>query len=365
MSNQTKREEEILRPAFASDAGAIGFLVLIAFALFLPVIITNSGLISRRHSYQIMPENQGAYSFVEKEIFDKKEDIDILFLGSSVLWNAVDTPQIEKALSDKLGRPARVVTFGFNFNGIDIPYTMLRDVLERRRVRLVVFSIPRLAFTEGPSTTSYKFLRYDEEKEVIDGLPLKSKVSLYASSVLRSPHDLLTIIRQNPSKPSPYSENLGANKEFLGMYRDPKKFERYTPEFPVFSSSDLIFSSSNQDRYRFTNEEITPHQNHYLDKMIELLKAKGVSMAMLNVPQYSEKYSDKIIERQDWAKKFKTEIPLIGIPPTVLFAGLNEKEIEKLHCDREHFNMNGNEYYTRAILPAVLEVFEQNAIKNF
>lgn len=374
MSNQSESEKTNasnarndlnLRPAFGSNAQALWFLILVIFALVLPKIITNFNLISRADSYDIMSENNGGYIFIKDEIFHQKDDIDILFIGGSVIWNAVDTPQVQKALSEELGRPAKVVTFGFNFNSIDIPYTQLRDLLERRRVRMVVFSIPRLSWTKGPSTLAYKFLRYDENRDVVDGLSPESRISLYACNVLRSPRDLLTIVRQNPSMVSPYSKDLGAFKKAEGMVQNPETFQRFTPPSPVFSSSDLIYSSKTQADFYFTNAQLSAHQDHYLNKLVELLKEKKTPLVMLNVPQYSEKHSNKIIELQDWSKRTGTEIPLIGIAPTVLFKGLNEQEVEKLHCDPEHFNKNGNEYFTRTVLPAILEVYEKHATKSF
>jgi hypothetical protein len=151
----------------------------------------------------------------------------------------------------------------------------------------------------------------------------------------------------------------------MGMYRDPQTFVRFTPPSPVLPSADLIYSSSNQAPFRFINREITLHQNHYLDKLVELLKQKEVPLAMMNIPQYSERDSDKIIERLDWSKKFGAETPLIGISPKALFTGLSNEEVEKLHCDREHFNMNGNEFFTRTMLPAILEVYKKHATKSF
>ncbi len=363
--NAAARTDLNLRPAFDTNLQALWFLILVVFALALPKIITNFNLISRADSYDIMSEKNGGYMFIKDEIFNKKEDIDILFIGGSVIWNAVDTPQIQKALSEKLGRPAKVLTFGFNFNSVDIPYTQLRDLLEKRRVRMVVFSIPRLSWTKGPSTLAYKFLRYDENSDVVEGLSAESKISLYACNVLRSPRDLLTVVRDNPSMISPYAKDLGAFKKAEGMVQNPETFERFTPPPPVFSSSDLIYSDKTQASFFITNKRLSPHQDHYLDKLFELFKAKQVPLAMLNVPQYSEKNNDRIVELQDWSKRTGTEIPLIGIAPTVLFKGLNEAEVEKLHCDPEHFNLNGSEFYTRTVLPAILEVYEKHATKSF
>jgi len=354
-----------LKPAFGSNLQALWFLVLIVFALSLPKIITNLNLVSRAESYDHMPETQGAYSFIKDEIFRQKEDIDVLFIGGSIMWDAVDTPRVQKVLSERLGREAKVLTFGFNFNGVDIPYAQLRDLLERRRVRMVVFSVPRLAFTPGPSTLAYKFLRYDDHPEVVEGLSAGSKLSLYACNVLRSPRDLLSAVRRNPESKSAEAENLGAHKRDEAMEHNRAAFERFTPAPPVFSADRLLFSGTTAANFHFTGAKISPHQDRYLVKLVELLREKRVPLVMLNIPQYSERRSERIIELEDWSQRFGQEIPLIGIAPTVLFAGLSEKEIELLHADREHFNTNGNEFYTQTVLPAILEVYEKHAAQNF
>ena len=365
ISPDNQLDRKILRPAFESNAEAWCFLALVVLALALPVLITESGLISRQNSYEIMPENQGAFSFVKNETFENTEDIDILFVGSSVTFGSIDAPQIQQALSGVLGRPARVMTFGHYFNTVDIAYMQIRDLLERKRVRQIVFSIPRVPYTEGPSPTAYKFIRYSDDGELFDKLSLKSKISLYACTVLRSPHDLLTIIRPNLSKPSPFAENLGADKANLGMGRDIDKFVRFTPTSPSISGRELIYAPETQERFHFTDEEITNHQNLYLEKLIELLERKNVPLMIINIPQYTEIHNTKIVELKDWSKHFGKPIPIVGVPPTVLFAGLSDKEIESLYYDEIHFNANGNEFFTRTILPAILEIYEKNETKNY
>jgi hypothetical protein len=363
--NETSPSVDLVSPAFVSKRQQIWFLALLVCILILPQVITWSGTVSRRNSYEIMPENQGAYSFVMKEVFDNTEDIDILFLGSSILFNGVDTPQVQKELSLKLGRPARVVTFGHYFNSIDILHMQVRDLLERKRVRLVVMSIPRMPYNDGPSTTAHRFFRYSDDKETFDELPFKYQAVLYSSAILRTPQDLLTLVRPNGSTPSDFAQDLGADKSALGMGRDPLTFERYAPASPQINYSDLIYSGSTREKFRFTGEPIPFYQNVHLDKLIDQLRQHHTSVMMLNIPQYSERHSDKIVERDDWAKRFQMDIPLVGVPPATLFAGLNEEEIEKLHFDEEHLNLNGNEFFTRTVLPAILMVYETHASKTF
>lgn len=364
-NNRAARGEEFPRPAFSSNGQAFGFLALVIFALLLPALISESGKISRRDSYDLMPENQGAYSFVKTEIFDEKADIDILFIGSSLIWNAVDAPQVQMELSSRLGRQARVVTFGNYFNSIDIPYTEIRDLLRQKRVRLIVFSVPRMPFADAPSATAYRFLRYDEDPEIFERLPLRHKLALYACGILRSPQDLLTMARKNLSKASPYGKFSGANPANLAMGRNPEKFVKFAPAAPSLPASEIIYSEETREKFEFTGENISNYQNIYFEKMLETLAANDVPLALINVPQYSERGSRKIIERKNFSEVFGRQIPLAGIAPAILYAGLSEDEIELLHYDDEHLNANGSEFYTRAMMPAILEIYEKHAAKNF
>jgi hypothetical protein len=358
-SNSTIKDE-IVRPAFDTAWQMFAFLSLVALTLGLPVLLAFSGKITRRSSYEIMPENQGAFSFVRNEIFDNSEPIDLLFVGSSVTFGGIDAPQVERALSEKIGRPARVMTFGHYFNSLDIVYMQVRDLLERKKVRMIFLSVPRLPYPEGPSPIAYRFMRYNEAPEVFGALPIQSRLSIYACSVLRSPRDVLSLIRPNLGKnPSPFAKNLGADKADWGAMRAPLKFVRYAPPAPFVRIEDLIYSRETADRFLFSGEDIPLHQKIYLEKLVELLRREKVPFAMINIPQNTERLSTKIIERRNWSEEFGAEIPIIGIPPAELFAGLSEKEIDLMYYDDMHFNTNGNEFYTKTILPAVLEVYEQ------
>lgn len=365
------RRKALIRPAFSSNLALNLFLILLVFTLVLPRIISQTGLITRVDSYDLMPEDFGEYSFIKNEIFNEKDDIDVLFIGTSITWNAIDTPLIQKALSEKLGRPARVLTFGYYFSGVDISYAMLRDLLERRRVRLIIYSVARDEFSEGPSLPACKFVRYDDHPELTGQLPLSSRISMYGCSVIRSPHELLTMVRENQLEPSPFSKDFGSSKLERALNRDPFKpgdpdaFVRFTPRVPEFSSDELLYSRVNRDQFHFRNEKLPDHHDFYLDALFQLLETKKVPLAMMNIPQYFERNSDRVIENQDWTKRFGKGLPLIGVPAKTLFAGINEKDLDKLYADIDHFSANGNEYYSQAILPAILEVYESHATKEF
>lgn len=355
--------ETLIRPAFSSPLQKIAFTLLLVFAISLPALITASGLILRRHSYEIMSEGHGAYSYIGSEIFEDRRDIDILFVGSSIQWNAVDTIQVQRTLHSLKGTDLRVVSFGFNFNGIDIPYFLLRDLLERKKVRLVIFSLPRLPLPDGPNATAFKFFRYNEYTDISRDLPIKYNLAHYASSVLRSPRDILTMARENRSNPSRYVSEFGSNKELMGMGRNPETFVPFIPNAPLLSPEELLFSPATLTQFTFEDRPLPEYHDHYLNAMYQLLQEHQTPLAILNVPQYNERSSDGVLERVDWSRRFGKQIPLIGIAPAVLFEGLSPSEVELLHCDIYHFNKNGNEYFTKAVMPAIVDVYEKYASK--
>lgn len=355
----------IVEPAFGSRSQAMCFLLLVSTLLALPVLIDRSGLVTRERSYEMIAEHEGGYSYMKKEIFENSGDIDVLFLGSSVLWNGLDTRQFQRSLSDSLGREATVMTFGFNFNGLDTSYAILRDLLERRRVHLVVFTVSRIRFHDGPSTLAYRFLRYSDHPEVVADMPLSSKFSLYACNVLRSPHDILLMLRPDRSRPPAFADGFGSNIESLGMARDPDAFVPFAPPRPTIAPVAATYSADTQDNFKFTNDYPTPHQDLYLHHLVKLLDEKRTPLAIINIPLYEERSNDKVVERFDWSKRYGGHIKLVGIPPTTLFAGLDEQQLELLFGDPRHFNKNGAEYFTEAMLPTLLMTYKDHASKDY
>ncbi len=347
-----------LRPPFASHAATAAFIGLVLFLLALPILITVTGLVKRQNSYELMSEEHGGYSFIRSEIFESADDIDMLFIGSSIQWNAVDTPIVQESLSRVLGRQAHVVSFGFNFNGIDVPYYMLRDVLERKRVRVVVLSLPRLPYHDGPNPTTYKFVRHGEFDDVASRLPLRYRAAQYAGSVLRSPHDILSMVRRSKIRESKFTVDLGANKEFMGMGRDRATFTAFAPAHPRVQPETLVNRATN-NAIQFSDEGLPYYQDFYLAEIIRLLDETDTRLVILNVPQYNERNNSVIRETVNFEKRFQRQISIVGIAPTELFSGLTESEVELLHCDAYHFNANGSTFFTSTIAPALVEVFNR------
>jgi hypothetical protein len=154
------------------------------------------------------------------------------------------------------------------------------------------------------------------------------------------------------------------DKAEIGWGRDPDKFAGIDPLPPSISAESSILTQFNKDQFQFTQEDIPFYQNLFLERLADLCRRSQIPVAVLNIPQHTERHSDQVIERKNWKEIFGDDVPLIGIPPSKLFAGLSEDELSKLRFDEAHFNANGSRFFTKAMLPAVLQVYKTHAEKD-
>jgi hypothetical protein len=359
----------LLRPAFDSYFQALGFVVLVVVLLFSPILLAHLHPQSRQHVYLDMREGDGGFSFVEREIYETKDDIDIVFAGPSTIWLGINSLMVQQALTQKLGRQARVVTFGSTGASIDVQYTQLRDTLEHKKVGMVVTSVPRTTnadnpawvFFDGPSPQGFRFLSYTDPPEP-DGLPLRYRAMLYAGYVLRTPRFFLDWLRPTRTRPSPYISTQGTQIAFAGLAGEP--YSEYRAPLPELPPDAFIYSPQNRNNFSFSGEGLPFFQTYYLHKFFELLKARGIRTVFVNIPEYQERGRTTALERACWPEILGSPSVLVGIPPTTLFGRMPRENVHKLYWDNLHLNRNGNEMFTRAITPVIVELYANRSLVN-
>ena len=350
---------EIARP-FGSKRQAAGFVLLLLILLVLPVGLEKSRLLSRSDLYSTVPERFGAFSYVHRQIFEEKSEIDILFLSTSTLWSAVDTPHVQRELSRALGRDANVVTFGSNWRGEDLSYFLMRDLLQRRKVKLVAFSMPLPSqLTNKPHLQSFSWMQCDDIAAVRKGLSRQNQVSLYAESVLGSPRHLLSLVRPNQLEESPVAATLGAD------YR-PEKYggdavPAWKPNGPAAAAKSMIYSPETKDQFRFIHKPLNDYQGHFLRLLFDLLRQQQVPVIIVNTPESGGRPNDVVTERMYWPEVFGSDMSIIGIPKAMLFQGMSDAEIDRFFYGqyKDHLTLTGSQLFTETITPAILEIYAQ------
>ena len=370
-----------MRPAFSSTRAAAAFALLLLVLLALPAVVGQNLLPPREQAYSIQGWGNGPYPWIRNQIFEETNDIDIAIMGSSHIWNAINTPYLQAKLTEKLGRPAVVRTICWGGAGYDGLYFITQDLLAHRRVRLLVF------YDENPGPGSHTaalpaFFRFADNAAALPGLALPEQALYYFAALVGMPRNLLAqfspilpapLVTDQPNywtltanAPNP-ANNLGCLSVRKGFAPDPMTppapFELFTPQTAASPADAMFFSTDAKTNFEFSTTPIPAWQTHFARHFAALLQAHDVRAVMLYLPALAEARSPVISERSYWPD-ILDGATLLGIPPVKLFGGLTDTELHKIYGDPVHFNENGQLYFTRLITPMLIELYQAQGNLN-
>jgi len=368
-----------MRPAFSSARSAAAFALLLLVLLLLPVLAGNSWLPAREQSYAALSWGSAPFPWIRNQIFEETNALDIAFLGSSHILHAINTPYVEAKLGEKLGRPAVVRTLGWGGAGYDALYFIARDLLAHRRVRLLVF------YDENPggglrNNLASVWFRWGDGAPALSGLPMTEKSLFYFAAIVGMPRNLLCLVR--PNLPAPLVSDppnewerhygsasvvklLGATRSKLGFNYDTMadSFTPFTPFTPRTAATPVdveVYSPAEKNDFVFSRTALPAWQVHFARKLAELARTNGCQLVMLQLPVLADAPAQAITERACWPEVFQADLPLVGIPPAKLFAGLTDEQLHWLFTNGAHFNQNGMDYFTTLITPALITLYENH-----
>jgi hypothetical protein len=368
-----------MRPAFSSIKTASAFALLLLGIFLLPFLLRGRLLPPQRENYLLQGwDTTGDYPWLYRQIFKEKGDIDIAFVGSSRLWLGIDTVYVQQKLSEQLGRPAVVRTIAWGGAGYDALYFATQDLLQNRRVRVLVFNDECQAYNV-PNPYARRWFRLGENGSDLTGFPLRIRLDYYFAAILGLPRNLLDWLRPNlPYEPTAadialrektyYCTNpaarLGSVALQQGFSRSPvfqdghPRFERFTPDTGANPTDAIVYSAATKAMFQFSDSPLPAWQAHFAKKFAALVAEKHSRLVLLHVPELTDAGQSAIPEREFWPETLQMDVTLLGIPPKKLFAGLNDEEIYKLFGEPYHLNQNGQEYFTWLITPALLKIYE-------
>jgi hypothetical protein len=366
----------MMRPAFGSTKSAAAFALLLLVLLLSPVLVGKNLLPPREQSYSVQAWGNGPYPWIRNQIFEETNAIDIAFMGSSHLFNAINTPQVQAELSKKLGRPAVVRTIAWGGAGYDGLYFITQDLLAHRRVRMIVFydEDPGIGFRNSASVS---WFRWADNAAALAGLPLNEQALFYFAAIVGMPRNLLCELRPNlpaplitnkknywetiAAAPNPVTQ-LGALSYGKGFAPTPMTaaapFEKFIPDNGATPAEVAIWSPETKTNFAFATAKVPDWQVHFARRLGTLFRNHDVQPVMLHLPVLAEARATVLAERTNWTKIFGGDCKLMGIPPVKMFGGLTDGEVRKLFADPVHLNRNGQEYFTRIIAPSLFKIYE-------
>ena len=372
-----------MRPAFSSSKQAAAFALLLLVLLALPTVMGKNLLPPREQSYAIQGWDNGPYPWIRQQIFEETNDIDIAFVGSSLMMWGIDTPYVQAKLSDRLGRPAVVRSICWGGTGYDALYFITQDLLAHRKVRLLVFYDEDNVLKGYRNSQAPIWFRYGDNSAALTGLPALEKPLFYFSAIIGAPRNLLGWLRPNLPMPTTsatlnYMETmfhtpnpamrLGSVSAQLtcNALADGQPFKAFTPRTETTPADVYVYSATNQAGFQFLNETLPAWQKHFAIKFGALAAQHGCKLAMLNLPQFDTNRPAVLRERIFWPDLFSNQLAIVGVPPARLWAGLSEAEVYLLYGNAghrnnayaSHLNQNGQKFFTALITPALIELYE-------
>lgn len=371
-----------MRPAFSSTAQAVAFALLSLTLLLSPVLAGKKFLPSREQSYAMAGWDQSPGPWIYQQIFQETNDIDIAFVGSSLMMCGIDTPYVQKKLTEKLGRPAVVRSIAWAGNGYDAMYFITRDLLAHRKVKLLVFIGEGIEFKNIRNAQTPIWFRFGDDASQLAHLPLSEQIFLYSAAVVGVPRNLLATI--SPVIPlDPYSgsnhieaaynaENpasrLGAVSARLESTASAFNLPFQPMILPAARDADVvIYSPTNSSTFYFTNQPLPAWQSDFGKKFARLAQEKGCRLVLIHFPQVYEMRSATVNEPVNWPNELDAPITMLGIPPAKFFDGLTDDEVYRLYANSSlargdnpssHFNQHGQIYFTTTITPALIDIYE-------
>ena len=366
-----------MRPAFSSTKSAAIFALLLLLLLLSPVLAGKKFLPPRAQAYATRSWGSAPFPWIQNQIFEETNAIDIAFMGSSHMIHAVDTPYVQAKLGEKLGRPAVVRTLAWGGAGYDALYLIAQDLLAHRRVRmLVIYDENPLVSRNAQIPTLFRF---GDNAAMLDGLPWSDRSLYYSAAIIGLPRNLLALFRSNlpvplVSDPPNYWEQhygsastvklLGATRSKLGFNYDFlsdhfTKFVPFTPRTKIGPADVETFSTGSKNDFEFGNVPLPAWQLHFARKLGELVRSNDCKLVLLSIPVLADAPVATIRERAFWPDVFQTAVTMIGVPPAKLFAGLTDEQLNWLFTNSAHFNENGMTYFTPLITPALLQAYDE------
>jgi hypothetical protein len=361
-----------MRPAFSSTASAAAFALLLLAVLLSPVLAGKNLLPPREQSYASLDWKSGPYPWIRHEIFEEQGDIDLAIVGSSRILHALDARELQAGLSQKIGRPATVRVLGWGGGGFDAIYFITRDLLAHRHVKLLVVYGDHNDLNRNKKSPVW--FRFGENSGTLAGLPLRDSAQYYFAALVGLPRNLLCRVR--PNLPADLSarnfweehyhsaslaELLGATTSELGFAdadADPSvPFIPFQPANTATAADARVYAPATAADFEFSRQPLPAYEIHFAHLLADLTAKNNCRLALLHVPGYDEIRAPKIHEPAFWPDVLGANLPMLGVPPAKMFAGLTDDEVRRLYFNPGHLNKNGQAYFTSLVSPALLEIY--------
>lgn len=348
-----------VEPSISSNLQAFAFAGLVLLIAALPFLIGKLGHLSMRDRFLSRHYTTGAFQPAYLEIYKRKSDVDILFMGGCLMTAGIDSSLLQEQYG-QMNPEMKMVFFVVTGGNQDAEYFMLRELLKRRRVRFVVLQTPPISLSYVKPHPACLIWNATQDKDMLSECSNYLKFRMYSQSIFEGLRDLVSIVRRNPQRAHYRAALTG---QWLKTV-DGEPFVYRFPSIPTVLPKELLYSS-NPSAFAFYNSpNMARYNKRFFMKTIELLEENNVPFMLLHIPMLDER--DYLVMERDFLKSLCEDkrVPLMGISKDRLFHGMTSKERRSLYADNSHMNQNGSKLFTKTILDGLWQVYRESISKH-
>jgi hypothetical protein len=343
-------------PILSRSKAARGLAAVLALLVLLPVLLRLIGLPSRKQAYLTMEDESGPVGNMVHTIFDESGDVDVLFLGTSPTMHAIAWTDMERDLSQELGRPVRVRVLAMSWGGYDLDYFMLRDYLQSHHPSLVVLEAPHEnTMYTSPHQTMHQWLRFGDYPDAVTQLPLRYQAQIYAEEVIGGPRQLLNLLRSNGLKPGeedPEAYYRYVHRLWFHNLNDPS----YIPsqafqavDFQTVSLSTHVAETIGDPNVQLVQSWDSGYSAAFLRLIGQIASQQKLRLICAHYP-YSTEFGEYTIPAYCHLDKLLgQDCPLIGPPSGEVFGKVGRAAYNAYFGDWAHLNSNGVRVFDRVL----------------
>jgi hypothetical protein len=363
-----KGRPPIVRAPFRKPSHALLAMAFIAGVTLAPTVLERVSPADPARVYQGVPANY-AYHLIGDEIATPG-DVDVLIVGASDSWTALDPRIIREHLEERYGRPMRVLNLSTNWPGEERNAQVVHDMLQDHNVHLLLM----------PETSGYQTAPHELAHHWWRGalptkdLPPANRAQLYVMSVVGLPRQLWARFQSPETAPltDTYRYYYDAQRTIFGfndaqtgwlshLETDASKrrpYESIDAPAPVVSDDDVFYSGEPDRYFEVRAPSYTPLQTVFTLMARDMVRAQGGVFATFSIPTH---FQGAELERA-WLHEHagvERDWPTIGLSMTNLFPGMTFDEMLSYYGNESHLNSSGARAYTRALLPAIERLYAE------
>lgn len=235
--------------------------------------------------------------WIYDRIHNDPTPIDVAFIGTSRTVFGVDSAEVETLARQATEEDLHVVNFGMPFPGRDLHWLLVRELLEARKVRLLVIE----ADEDEPRDLHRAFGSLADPRDLLQSPLILNET--YFPNLVRLPRRQLSLFLR-----STFAGIFGASTAFdpasyRGAHWDDMSEEDGTPQSPIHPIHLRTASSSAEEmsRERTHEAQVEAHKIHlprplawleeranveYLYKIAALAREHGTALTFLYLPEY-------------------------------------------------------------------------------